>query len=116
MVLNKPVVPGMRFLARLEAAGWLVEAADSSEPKEDRGQTKQRRKRPVGIRARLMSPDPVSEDMLGRVRSVAWLGSVKPNDLRLWHGAEDAPQRSAEAGLQDGRRAEMVRGIARATT
>lgn len=113
-VLKKPVVAGMRFLARLEAAGWLVDAADGSEPEADEGATKQRRKRPVGIRARLMSADPVSEDMLGRVRSLAWLGSVTPNDLRLWHRDEDAPQRAAQGGLQDGPTAEMVRAIARA--
>lgn len=113
-ILKKPVLPGMRFLARLEAAGWLVEAPDRSEPEEDEGKTKQRRKRPVGIRVRLMSPDQVCEDMLGRVRSLTWLGSVTASDLRLWHRDEDAPQRAVQVGLQEGRTAEMVRAIARA--
>ena len=114
--LKLPAVKGLRFLAKLEAAGWLVEVSAGATPLPG-PMKKERRKRVAPARNRLVCVQELDADMTGRLRSLRWVESVRANDLRLWHDSGS----SLEALLKDstgergeGTDQELCRAVARA--
>jgi hypothetical protein len=85
--LNLRAEEAMRFLARLDAAGWLAGPEAGERPLTHTLKAK-RRPRVVdrdAKPARLLCDGTIGPDEISELQAIRWLDSVGTNDLRLWH-------------------------------